>query len=442
MVRQERGRCSFSSVVAWCAGLMALLLAQGAGSPLFAQGAEDYIVAFREGTAPSVRAAVAQGVGAAVRFNYENVNAAAVRVPNANALAALRNDPSVLSVIPDRPVFMHQRADAKGGNGKKPGGGGSAQVVPPGVARVGVAYDGSNGAGVGVAIVDTGIDFAHPDLAVAPDWFSAFGGSCQDDEGHGTHVAGTVAALDNAIDVVGVAPGATLYCVKVLDGSGSGSDATVLAGLDWVETNRAAKNIRVVNMSLGRPVAPNDDHPLRSIIQTLHTAGVAVVVSAGNDPGVEVTSQVPATYPEVFAIASTTAVDGTNRCRFLQYPILADTASYFTTDGAFNPGTGIGVTASAPGDEREDVSRGCMISSVGVLSTALGGGTTRKSGTSMSAPHVAGIVARMFERGESDVEMIRGLLRGGSDLPGVAPRHSPSTAYSFDGEHEGVAQAP
>ena len=129
----------------------------------------------------------------------------------------------------------------------------------------------SDGAGVGVAILDTGVDLAHQDLAGAVDAFSAFGSSCQDDAGHGTHVAGIVGARDNGIDVVGVAPAAKLFCVKVLDQSGSGSDATVMAGLDWVLSTHASvtPSIRVINMSLGRPGTVDDNPAMRDLIAAL-----------------------------------------------------------------------------------------------------------------------------------------------------------------------------
>lgn len=429
---------------AWCLAVVVLFLAQGAASRLLAQGTQDYIVTFREGANPAVRATAVRNAGAALRFTYGGVNAAAVRVPNANALAALQNHPSVLAIIPDRPVFASQSANGKNGKGggKKAGGGGggggSQQVRPAGVEKVGLPTGSSNGDGIGVAILDTGIDLAHPDLLGAVDAFSAFGGSCQDDGEHGTHVAGLVAAQDNLADVIGVAPKAQLYCVKVLDGAGIGSDGTVMAGLNWVLMNHysVSPNIKVVNMSLGRPGSLGDNLPLRQLIADLTAAGLTVVVSAGNDPYVEVSDQIPAAYPEVIAVASTTALAGSNKCRFLGSPIAADTASYFTTDGR-------GVTVSAPGEDQEDVNRGCWIKSVGILSTRLGGGTTRMSGTSMASPHVAGIAARYYQANSGYMASdIRGFLQTGADLQAIAPRDSPSSAYSFDTDREGIAQVP
>src|SRR5262249_572554 len=150
--------------------------------------------------------------------------------------------------------------DAKG----KPthsGGSGSGEIIPEGVKRVGQPTATSNGAGIGVAIVDTGIDLSNADLAPPACTFRAFGGSFPDDNGHGTHGSGIVAALKgNNIGTVGVAPAATLYCAKVLDSTGSGSDSNVIAGLDWVASIRA---IRVVNMSLGRDGTPDDNPALR-----------------------------------------------------------------------------------------------------------------------------------------------------------------------------------
>jgi subtilisin len=417
----------------WRLVVAALLVLQGTAGVARAQGSDNYIVRFREGTSAAARAAVVRGAGAALGVNFGRINAAAVTVPNQNALAALRSNPSVLAVIPNRPVFALQ-------NGKgKPGGGGSGptQVVPAGVARVGAATIDSNGLGVGVAVLDTGVDLAHPDLAGTVDALNAFGGaSCQDDQGHGTHVAGIIAAQDNTADVVGVAPKATIYCVKVLDSAGSGSDATIMSGLEWVLNNHASviPAINVVNMSLGRPGSVDDNPAMHDLVVALEAAGITVVVAAGNDAGAEVSGQIPAAYPEVIAVASTTALAGTNQCRFLSAAIAADTASYFTTDGA-------GVIVSAPGEERENVSRGCFISSVGILSTRLGGGTTRMSGTSMASPHVAGVAARYYQAGFQAGD-IRQLLPLDADLIGTAPIDSPGSQYTYDGVREGIVQAP
>jgi subtilisin len=410
-----------------------LLVMLGTSGVALAQASENYIVQFREGTSAADRAAVLRGAGAALGANFGRVHAVAVRVPDANALTTLVNNPFVRAVVPNRRVFAYQNGKGKPGGG----GGGTTQVVPAGVARVGRPTSGSNGLGVGVAVLDTGVDLAHPDLAGTVDAFNTFGAqSCQDDEGHGTHVAGIIGARDNTADVVGVAPQATIYCVKVLDSAGSGSDATVMSGLDWVLDNHASvvPAIKVVNMSLGRPGAVDDNPAMHDLIVAVEGAGLTVVVAAGNDPTVDVSSQIPAAFPEVIAVASTTALAGTNQCRILSAAVAADTASYFTTDGT-------GVIVSAPGEEQENVSRGCFISSVGILSTRLGGGTTRMSGTSMASPHVAGVAARYYQAGFQASD-IRQLLQLDADRVGTAPLDSPSSQYTFDGAREGIAQAP
>jgi len=420
----------------------------------------NYLVTFQPGTPQADRAASVRNVGAVLRFNYSIVDAVAVTIPNVNVFAALQRDPSVLRIIPDRPIFaIHHREGHIGGPGGGGGDGGTPteDIVPLGVQRVGKSTSVSDGTGVGVAIADTGIDLAHLDLqegAIASQSFTGYS-TCQDGHGHGTHVAGIVGARDNTIDVEGVAPKTTLYCVKVLSDSGSGSDATVVAGLDWVaQTNGifrdtptgpcqpgAVTPIRVVNMSLGRSGTLDDSPDLRRSVECLYQAGVAVVVAAGNDSTKEVSQMVPAGYPEVLAVASSTAVDGTNnRCRFFTGTIAADTASSFTTDGA-------GVAISAPGEEAEDVNKPCFVVSKGILSLKLGGGTTRMSGTSMASPHVAGVVARLMQTPGptqlSDVEAIRTWLRANAQGKPAAPLDPPpGISYTFDGEREGIAKAP
>jgi len=259
-------------------------------------------------------------------------------------------------------------------------------------------------------------------------------------------VAGIVAAVNNGIDVVGVAPAATVYAVKVLNRRGSGSDSTVLAGLDWVAGHASAvtPNIKIVNMSLGRTGTLDDNPALRAGVQSLTQAGITVVVAAGNECNLEVSHEVPATYPEVFAVASATAVKGTAyRGPF----ILADTASYFTTDGAMEPapdGSGyIGVTISAPGEDQENVNKNSL-SSVGILSLKLGGGATRMSGTSMAAPHCAGVAALLYEKYGASLtpEQARAKIMSGASNTGAAPLDSPTKCYTFDGSREGILSAP
>ena len=163
---------------------------------------------------------------------------------------------------------------------------------------------GSDGTGIGIALLDSGRDFNHPDLKPAPNTpataFNAVspGASCQDDGGHGTHIAGLIAAQNNTIGIVGVAPAARLYCVKILGADLTGTDSDVIAGLDWVLQNRNSVNppIRVVNMSLGRPLGADEtmaNSVIRPLIQALYNAGVVVVVSAGNNPSLEVSQVVP-----------------------------------------------------------------------------------------------------------------------------------------------------
>ena len=407
------------------------------------------IVSFDSLVSRDDRAVVVRGTGASVRFNFSIVDAAAVLVPNEAAYWALVDDPDVTAFTPDRRVEAFGKPDKPGGGNKnKDGGGdGGTETVPSGVERIGGYATGYTGMGVTAWIVDTGLDSNHADISPGyVDGVTCFGDSAgaicvedggEDDNGHGTHVGGIVGAAQNGADVVGVAPGVWLMSVKVLDSSGSGYDSNVIAGLNYIANYIAANltNGDVVNMSLGRPGSVYDNPLLRQAVQALFDADVTVVVAAGNDPFSEITEMVPASYPEVMAVASTTAEDGNNKCRSYSGRIWADTASYFTTDGT-------GVAISAPGAQKENISRGCRAQSVGILSLALGGGTTRKSGTSMASPHVAGVVALMLQATPGLApNTVRSIIQGTADKCGTAALNSPTNGYSFDGVREGIVDA-
>ena len=233
-----------------------------------------------------------------------------------------------------------------------------AQTLPWGINKVDAdissisAGDGTGSiANVNVYIIDTGIDTAHTDLRVVRHVNFA-GGPNWDCQGHGTHVAGTTAARDNASDVVGVAPGAPLTGVKVLGCGGTGSTSGVIAGVDWVTAN--ATQPAVANMSLGGTASTALDDAVRRSA----AAGVFYALAAGNE-GAQACTKSPAragagTNNGIMTIAATDSSDRE-----------ASWSNY-----------GSCVDIWAPG--------------VSILSTRRGGGTTTMSGTSMASPHGAG----------------------------------------------------
>lgn len=279
----------------------------------------------------------------------------------------------------------------------------AAQQVPTGVARCGATgnpvanIDGQDDrVDVDVAVVDTGIDLDHPDLNVVAgkNCRRLRAGDCtaggDDGHGHGTHVAGTIGAKDDGWGVVGVAPGARLYAVQVLDQSGSGTTQTVINGLEWVTRN--ADVVDVANLSLGgdcadffgRPV-PCDDLPCDQTQDAEHLAicnvvqaGVTVVVAAGNSRR-DARYESPAAYDEVITVSALADFDGREgRLGSGSFAFSSCTESLDDSLACFS-NYGADVDILAPG--------------VGILSSAPGGLCASKSGTSMAAPHVAGAVA-------------------------------------------------
>ncbi|TAK35642.1 MAG: peptidase S8 [Chloroflexota bacterium] len=303
---------------------------------------------------------------------YAAVRGFAARMSAVQA-AALAKEPSVAFVSPDRVV----RAIGKPGGGTAPQ---PAQVVPDGIARVGANGLSNTGTGIGVAVIDTGIDLTHPDLQsnIAGDvTFVRRTKSGNDDNGHGTHVAGTIAALNNGIGVVGMAPQAKLYAVKVLDRNGNGTWSSVIAGVDWVA--QRAGTIRVANMSLSG-YGTSDNNCGKTNQDALHQAicgardkGVTFVVAAGNS-ATDASTSAPASYKDaVITVSALADSDGKPGHLGLTTSSGADdTFAAFSNFGSV-------VDIAAPG--------------VDIYSTWKGGTYGTISGTSMATPHVTGAAA-------------------------------------------------
>lgn len=368
----------------------ALLLAGGVGlvgAPAASAFQSDgYIVVYKDGvnadfTTSSLERS--QGFTSSHRYSYA-FRGFAARLSRA-AYQRLDNDPSVAFITPDRVVSASPATVPIA----------ARETVPTGVRRMGGATTTAAhpASGVSVAVIDTGIDIRNTNINFAD------GVNCvrprsrpNDDNGHGTHVAGTVGGRNNGAGVIGVAPNTRIYSVKVLNSQGSGTISQVICGIDWVAANSARLNIKVANMSLGGP-GSNDNNCGNTNGDAFHlaicratTAGVTFVVAAGNS-NVDIATQTPASYPEVLTVTAIADSDGApgklgappscRRSATDDSP--ADFSNYATAAADRNH------TIAAPG--------------VCILSDARSRRTTVLSGTSMAAPHVAAAAALCMNNG-------------------------------------------
>ncbi len=262
----------------------------------------------------------------------------------------LEADNNVSYVEADQEMSISQSVLAKG-KPVPPPPPSPVQVIPWGITRVG---GGTTTSSHTAWIIDTGIDFSHPDLnadEIRSETFLRGKPVLQDENGHGTHVAGTVAAINNAYGVIGVAPGTTVVSVRVLDRSGSGSNSGVIAGVNYVAANGVSGD--VANMSLGGGISQALDDAVIAA-----SSVVKFVLAAGNDAkNANNSSPARANGSNIYTISAM----GTG-----------DNYAYFSNYG--NPP----VDYCAPG--------------LSVSSTYLGGGYATLSGTSMAAPHVTGLL--------------------------------------------------
>ncbi len=318
----------------------------------------DVLIAFDRTPGPAEQAFV-RGAGGQIKHTFHLVPAIAASVPQ-GAIQGLLNNPRVAAVDPDGRVHAIDH-DITTSDAELEAVWG-VEHIGPGAVHAG----GNNGLGVRVAIIDSGIGYTHADLdanyAGGYDFVND-DADPMDDNGHGTHVAGTVAAEDDDAGVVGVAPDASLYGLKVLNASGSGSWSDIIAALQWAVDN----GVQVTNNSYGSGTNPGGT--VQAAFDNSAAAGILHVAAAGNTgnpKGKGNSVGWPARYDSVIAVAATDSSD--NRARFSS--------------------TGDQVELAAPG--------------VAVNSAKLGGGYIEFNGTSMASPHVAGTAALLIAAGITD----------------------------------------
>lgn len=342
-----------------------------------------YVVVYKQGVDRPATATrgLERAEGFQARLTYAHAVKGFAAALSPGQVRSLRADPRVDFVTPDRVVRAAVPLAA-------------GDFSPSGVRRIEGATSSSarQASSVNVAVIDTGIDLSHPDLN-ATDGVNCTGtGPAQDDHGHGTHVAGTIGAENDGSGVVGVAPGTKLYAAKVLSADGSGSSSSIICGIDWVTSTRLDQDpyndIALANMSLGgpgpavRPCATTTDPEHLAICRSV-AAGVTYVVAAGNeawDFDYAPNPDLPAAYPEVLTVTAMSDGDGSPGA--LKPPACEageadDSYAKFSSFAATSAGAAH--TIAGPGT--------C------IDSTLPGGGYGTASGTSMAAPHVAGVVA-------------------------------------------------
>lgn len=318
--------------------------------------------------------------GTEILHIYEDVlNGFAINVPNERVIEALEQSPFVDYIEKDKMVKAF------------------AQTLPSGVNRVdgdlSSTKSGNGGVSINtdIAILDSGIHTSHSDLNIYHQkTFVSGTSSGNDDNGHGTHVAGIAAARDNSIGVVGIAPGAKLWAIKVLDRNGSGALSTIIKGIDYIK--QYASQIEVANLSLGCECKSS---AFDTAINNAVKAGITFVVASGNS-GKDASTFSPANNPNVIAVSAIGDSDG--KCGGTG-PSTGygrdDTLASFSNYGAV-------VDMTAPGTK--------------IYSTYKGNSYATMSGTSMAAPHVAGAAA-LYEAshpGASPSEVRNALLSNGS----------------------------
>lgn len=257
-----------------------------------------------------------------------------------------------------------------------------------------------------IAVIDTGVDASHPDLNVVGGVDCVYPNSCvevvpTDPNGHGTHVSGTAAAIDNDEFVVGVAPGVRIWSVRVLDADGAGYDSDVLAGVDWVTAG--AHIIDVANMSLGRLSGLTSDLGWQLALHESVERGITYAVAAGNESR-DVAFYLPAKHPEVITVSAMADCDGLDGARASSCGGERDDTRWSRSN------YGAGVDLTAPGF--------LIKSTFPIDHPEFTGGVVWGTGTSMAAPHVAGAAALLTSQPEfrGDPKLVQLTLASNGNL--------------------------
>lgn len=273
------------------------------------------------------------------------------------------------------------------------------------VPRLNQLYPEINGQGLTVGIIDTGVDANHPDLrgkiAAFKDFISPRNERPRDDHGHGSHVAGTVAGGQTSGTAIGVAPSAQLKIAKGFDSSGGSEDQNLLRALQWMMEGqllpRVISNSWNLDNSEYKDANPDED-VFCVAIQNMTQMGVAVVFAAGNDGPDDSSIKLPAACPEAISVGATNEQDG---------------LVFFSSRGPvrWKNASFVKPEVVAPGED--------------VLSASPGGGYRHRSGTSMAAPHVAGLLALLFQARPqiNHIELLGVLTQGAKPMGRQIPNN-------------------
>ncbi|MFC2019891.1 S8 family peptidase [Chloroflexota bacterium] len=341
--------------------LLVVMLAVPANLALAEPDMVNVLVSFNQPPGSSEWGLI-NSLGGEVTSTYHIVPVVAATIPSVR-LSSLSANPNVNIVEEDVTIFSST----------------TGEILPWGVDRIDaeLVHPTNKGTGIKVAILDTGIDLDHPDLNVAGDVTFVPGTTTGDDDnGHGTLVAGIVGALDNEIGVIGVAPEAAIYSIKVLNANGDGVMSVILSGIEWAVDN----DMQVMNIGAGSMM--NWPSAIVTALANAYNGGMVIFAGAGNGGAPDGQGEniwAPARYAAVIAVGATDQSD--NRLS--------------------SSSTGATLELMAPGDT--------------IPSTAMGGGYGSLSLTSAAAPHAVGTAALLFAAGRPGDGYIRQAIRDSAE---------------------------